>query len=124
MTAPDDLRYDRTARRIGRAMVVIATIGTVTALVLGGWKWGAGFLVGSLLSFQNYRWLKTLVEGLGGKAPRGSVFLAFRYLLLGGGAYVILRYSPISAMAVLTGLFVLIAAVFVEVIFEIVHARK
>jgi hypothetical protein len=124
MTAPDELDYDRAARRIGRIMAVIASIGTVAALVLGGWKWGAGFLVGSLLSLLNYRWLRKLVEGLGGKRSRGSVFLAFRYLLLGGGGYVILHYSPISPTAVLTGLFVLIAAIFVEIIFEVVYARK
>jgi hypothetical protein len=124
MTGPDELDYDRAAPRIGRIMVVIAGIGTVAALILGGWKWGAGFLVGSLLSVLNYRWLRKLVESLGGKPPHGSVFLAFRYLLLGGGGYVILRYSPISGTAVLTGLFVLIAAIFVEIIFEVMYARK
>jgi hypothetical protein len=124
MTAPDELDYDRAAERIGRVMVAIAGMGTVVALGLGGWKWAAGFLVGSLLSVLNYRWLRKLVEGLGGKPPHGSVFLALRYLLLGGGGYVILRYSPIRATAVLTGLFVLIAAIFVELIFEIVYARK
>jgi hypothetical protein len=50
--------------------------------------------------------------------------LGFRYLILGAGAYVILRLSKISLMAVLAGVFVLTAAVFVEVIFEIVYARK
>lgn len=124
MTAPDELGYDRAAQRIGRIMAAIAALGTVAALAMGGWKWGAGFLLGAVLSGLNYRWLRKLVEGLGGKPPRGSVFLAFRYLLLGGGGYVILRYSPLSVTAVLTGLFVLIAAVFVELIFEIVYARK
>ncbi|MBZ5623202.1 MAG: ATP synthase subunit I [Acidobacteriia bacterium] len=124
MTAPDELGYDRAAQRIGRIMAAIAALGTVVALAIGGWKWGAGFLLGSLLSVINYRWLRKLVEGLGGKPPRGSVFLAFRYLLLGGIGYVILHYSPLSLTAVMTGLFVLMAAVFVEVIFEIVYARK
>jgi hypothetical protein len=124
MTALDELDYDRAALRIGRIMAVIAALGSVAALVFGGWKWGAGFLLGSVLSGLNFRWLRRLVEGLGSKAPRGSVFLTFRYLLLGGGAYVILRYSPVSATAVLTGLLVLIAALFVELIFEVVYARK
>jgi hypothetical protein len=125
MTATDELDYDRAAQRIGRSMTVIAALGTVATLATLGWRWGAGFLLGALFSGLNYRWLRGLVEGLGaGKPPRGAVFLAFRYLLLGGGGYVILRYSPINRIAVLTGLFVLTAAVFVEVIFEIVYARK
>src|ERR1035437_8473378 len=119
-----ELTYDRAAGRIGRFMIAIAGLGTVAALIAGGWKWSAGFLVGSLISCLNFRWLKRLVESLGGQRSRGAVWLAFRYLLFGGGAYVILRYSPISLPAVLAGLFVLTAAVFVEVIFEIVYARK
>jgi hypothetical protein len=124
MTAPDELGYDRAAPRIARIMAAIAALGTVVAIAVGGWKWGVGFLLGALLSGLNYRWLRKLVEGLGGKPPRGSVFLAFRYLLLGGVGYAILRYSPLNVTAVLTGLFVLTAAVFVELIFEIVYARK
>jgi len=91
----------------------------------------AGFLLGSLISGLNFQWLRRLVESLGGRnisdRPRVShrgVFLALRYLLLGGTAYAILRYSPISLTAVIIGLFVLIGAVFVEVAFEIVYARK
>ncbi len=124
MTEPDQITYDRASVRIGRFMVAIAVLGTAVALVAGGWKWGAGFLLGSLISGLNFRWLRRLVESLGGQHASGSVFLAFRYLLLGGGAYAILRYSPISLTAVITGLFVLTAAVFAEVIFEIVYARK
>jgi len=115
MTAPDELDYDRAAHRIGRVMVVIAAIGTVAALVLGGWN-GA----------PDFWWVRCfppelpLAEKAGRKfgrqGPHGTVFLGFRYLLLGGGGYVILRYSPVSAPAVLTGLFVLIAAIFVELI--------
>lgn len=124
MMGTDELDYDRAARRIGRIMSVIAVLGTVATLVMLGWKWGLGFLVGAVFAGLNYRWLRGLVEGLGsGKAPRGAVFLTFRYLLLGGGGYVILRYSPINMVAILTGLFVLIAAIFVEIIFEIVYGK-
>jgi len=131
MTAPDELTYERASERIGRSMVVIAVIGTAVAFAARGWTWGAGFLLGSLISGLNFQWLRRLVESLGGRnisdRPRVShrgVFLALRYLLLGGTAYAILRYSPISLTAVIIGLFVLIGAVFVEVAFEIVYARK
>ncbi len=124
MTQSDPLDYDRAARRIGRSMLVIGALGTVAALVAGGTKWGAGFLFGAGLSLLNFRFLRRLVESLGsGETPYGAGFLGFRYLLLGGGGYVILRYSPINMTAVLAGLFVLIAAVFVEVIFEVAYGK-
>jgi hypothetical protein len=126
MTPTDPLSFERAAARIGRIMAVIAALGTAAALALGGWKTGAGFLLGAVVSGLNYRWLHKLVKSLGsGGRPRNrSVILGFRYLILGGGAYVILRVSPISLTAVLAGIFVLTAAVFVEVIFEIAYARK
>lgn len=125
-TAPDPLSFESAAARIGRILTVVAVLGTCVALAVGGWKTGAGFLLGAAISALNYRWLHKLVESLGsGEHPRyRSVVLGFRYLILGGGAYVILRLSPISLTAVLVGLFVLTAAVFVEVIFELVYARK
>ena len=123
---PDPLSFERAAARIGRILSVVAALGTCGALALGGWKTGAGFLLGAAISGLNYHWLHKLVESLGaGARPRyRSVILGFRYLILGGGAYVILRVSPIGLTAVLAGLFVLTAAVFVEVIFEFVYARK
>jgi len=138
MAAPDELTYERASERIGRFMVAIAALGTVVAFAVRGWTWAVGFLLGSLISGLNFRWLRKLVESLGARAAEAkdrhaqgapglshrSVFLALRYLLLGGTAYAILRYSPISLTAVIIGLFVLIGAVFVEVAFEIVYARK
>src|SRR5580698_6265563 len=125
-TAPDPLSFERAAARIGRILAVIAVLGTSGALAMGGWKTGAGFLLGAAISGLNYHWLHKLVVALGaGGRPRyRSVILGFRYLILGGGAYVIVRLSSIRLAAVLAGLFVLTAALFVEVIFEFIYARK
>jgi uncharacterized membrane protein AbrB (regulator of aidB expression) len=124
MIAPDELAFPRAARRIARNMLWIAPLATAAAWIAGGWRWGVGFLIGSLAAWFNYRWLKRLVEALGGGRRPGSVWLASRYILLGAGCYVILRFSPISVPAVITGMFVLIAAIFVEILFELLYARK
>ena len=126
MALPDALDFDAAAVRIARFMFIIAAAGTVAALVIWGWKWAAGFLAGSLISGFNYRWLVRLVESLGGgrRSRTSGLFLVLRYLLVGAGAYVILRFTSISLAAVLAGLFVLTAAVFVEVLFELMYARK
>jgi hypothetical protein len=120
------LDFDRAAARITRNMLWIAALGALAAWSTRGWRWGAGFLLGAAASLVNYLLLKRLVESLGGakrRRARGLGF-AFRYLLVGGGAYVILRYTSIDVVGVLAGLFVLIAAVFVEAAYEIFYAGK
>jgi hypothetical protein len=124
MTVPEELTYERAAGRIGRAMAVIAAIGSVAATALAGWKAGAGFLLGSGISALSFHWIKGLVDGMAGGRRRRTATLAFRYPILGAGAYVIVKFIPIDPRAVLAGVFVFTAAVFIEVAFEIVYARK
>jgi hypothetical protein len=124
--APDPLSFESASARIGRILTMVAVLGTCGALAFGGWKTGAGFLLGAAISGLNFYWLHKLIEaiGAGGRPRFRSIVLGFRYLILGGGAYVIVRLSPISLKALLAGLFVLTAALFVEVICELVYARK
>jgi hypothetical protein len=118
--------FDQALRRISKAMFALGAGGTVLAAVWGGWTWGAGFAVGAAASWINFRWLKQIVDALGGRRParaRVAVLAGLRYLLLGGGAYVILHYSRISLHAALAGLFVAAGAVIVEILFQLVYAR-
>jgi small-conductance mechanosensitive channel len=125
MTDPEELTYERAAARIARITAALGGIGTAAALAGWGWRAGAGFLIGSLLSGVQYVWLKGLVDALGGARKRGrSLRMALRFLVLAGVAYVIFRLIPVNPVAVLSGIFALTAAVFAEVIFEIVYARK
>ena len=55
---------------------------------------------------------------------RKAVLLGLRYVLLGGGAYVILKYTAISLPAALAGLFIPAAAVIVEILIQLVYARN
>ncbi|HEV3332681.1 MAG TPA: ATP synthase subunit I [Bryobacteraceae bacterium] len=122
MAIPDDW-FGQTVTRLVRLMVVMSAVGTVAAFVWRGWKWGAGFAVGSAISGLNFYWLKRLTQSLGSARVRrrSAVFLGSRYIVLGLIAYVILRYSSISLPAALAGLFVSTAAVIVEILFELVY---
>jgi len=120
----DELEFARAGLRIERFLISAALAGTALAAVAAGWKWAAGFLAGSAIAWVNLRWLMRLVRKLGGQAAPSSFSLALRFFLLGGSAYAILRFSPIPAVSVIAGIFVLIAAVFVEIVFELVYARK
>ena len=117
------LDFERAAARIARNMVWIAALGhrrpgRPAAGAGPRVSCGSGHLLGEL----------SLAEAhggrLGGRRSPGGFRLAVRYFLLAGGSYVILRYSSISVLAVLAGLFVLIVAVFVEAAFEIFYAGK
>jgi hypothetical protein len=103
--------------------LAIAGAGTLAALAWRGWRVGAGFALGAAISWINFRWLKHAVDSLSGKRarPRLAVLAGFRYLLLGGAAYAILRYSSISLRGTLAGLFVSVTAVIVEIFFEVVY---
>jgi hypothetical protein len=127
MTAPEDQYYERSLERIARLMLVLGGVGMAASWAWRGWTWGAGFAVGAWASWLNYRWLKKLVDTLAGRR-RGTgwmiVVAGLRYLLLGGGAYVILKYSQISIAAALAGLFVAAAAVIIEILIQLLYARE
>ena len=124
--ARDQLWMDRAVMRIWKLIWAIGAAGAVALVAWRGWWWGAGWVIGTVVSALNFRWLKQLVEAIGAEAakPRKAVFLGMRYLLLGGGAYVILKFSAISLPAALSGLFVSVAAVIVEILLELAYARN
>ncbi len=106
-------------------MLYLTAIGVVAGFGIAGWRWAIGFLLGALFSYWNFRWLKQLVDSLGeSKRPRRRllVWLALRYALLGIGSYVILRNYPLSLKAALAGLFIAVAAVIWEILFELIYA--
>ena len=111
--------------RLPRAMAAVAAAGSLVLLLARGWTWGAGFAIGAAASWLNFRWLKQIVEALGGARPRRrlALLLGLRYLLLGAGAYVIVRFSAISLPAALAGLFVSVAAVIIEILIQLAYAR-
>ena len=122
----DEIWMDRAVVRIWKLMWALGAGGTIVLLVWRGWSWGAGWLLGTAVSARNFRWLKQLTEALGGQTakPRKAIFLGLRYVFLGGGGYVILKYSAISLPAALSGLFVSVAAVILEIVFELAYARN
>jgi ATP synthase I chain len=126
MTTADERFFLRAFARIVRIFWALAAGGAAAAFVFRGWRWSAGFALGAAISWINFGWWKRITEALGSPPPRArwAVILGLRYLLLAGGAYVILRLTPISMLAALAGLFVAVAAVIVEILVELVYARN
>jgi len=121
-----ELDVARALTRIRKLIGAFGIGGTLAAFAWRGWPAGGGFALGAMVSWLNFRWLHQIVDALAGKGVRKRLALiaGLRYLLLGGMAYAILRFSKISRPAALSGLFVTAAAVIVEIIFELRNARN
>jgi hypothetical protein len=126
---PDHVFYGRALARIQILMVFLSGAGTTAAGFHGGWRWAAGYLVGAVASYANFRWLKQIVSALSDASAsrppstRVAVIFGLRYLLLGIGAYAILNFSTLSLAAAFFGLFVSVAAVILEILYELIYAR-
>jgi hypothetical protein len=127
MTASNEDVYRRAVGRILRFMKILTAIGTLVAFAWRGGRAGVGFLFGAAIAWIGFLFLKRMVDSLGAAPPkastRGAVLLGSRYLILGGLAYAILRLTGVNTLAAVTGLFVSLAAVLIEILFELVYAR-
>ncbi len=126
---PEQLFYGRALERIQFLMLFLSAAGMVAAGVYGGWRWAAGYLLGAIASYANFRWLKQMVSALSdaaaSKSPgtRAAVIFGLRFLLLGISAYAIFNFSTLSLAAAFVGLFVSVTAVILEILYELMYAR-
>ncbi|MGO4885619.1 MAG: ATP synthase subunit I [Bryobacteraceae bacterium] len=124
----EQAHFDAALVRIARATIALALAGCLACLVLRGWRWALAFLLGAAASYLNFRWIKRLVDALGAAltarpSPKFAIFIGLRYLLLGVGAYAIVNFTPLSLPAALIGLFVPVAAVVGDIVYELIADR-
>jgi hypothetical protein len=115
------------ARRVYLIMLALAGGGIFGSLILWGPAGAWGFALGSLISFGNAWWTHRIAMsiGPGGEKPGGASLIAvFRYLLILALLYVILSYSETGFLAALAGCFTHIAAVVLEVVFELTYGTS
>ncbi|MBZ5645894.1 MAG: ATP synthase subunit I [Acidobacteriia bacterium] len=125
--------YSGAYGRIVRLMVVLGISLTGGAYLRFGGIVAAGFAVGCAIAMLNFHWLKTVASALVERAAttgksqssKGIVgrFL-FRYLLVAGAAYVIFRVSLASLYGLLAGLFLPVAAILIEAVYELYVAVR
>jgi small-conductance mechanosensitive channel len=122
-----------TERRI--AWLTLA-IGAGAALATGlsyRWIWAAGLLIGAVLAWLNFRWLRrgmdALVEAANAQAgatkthvPIGTYFRAlFRYGLIAISVYAIFKLLGIPLVSMVLGLLALGAAAIAASVYEVWH---
>ena len=126
-----DAFYGAALIRIGKFMLGLAPALSVVAWVSFGRFPALGFLLGSVIAYLNFQWLKSGVSGLAdrvtntGKAQSGQgiiVRFMLRYVLLGVAAYAILTSFPASLRGLFAGLFLPVAAIVCEAVYEAYRA--
>lgn len=121
--------YALAIARLYRWMAACAAGGFVTVLIWRGWRDAVGFAMGALLSAGMFRWFHGIAEAIGGggeampSRSRLAWLGALRYGIIAGGAYGIMEVLHIQPAPIAGGLFVMVAAVLLEILFQLIYAR-
>lgn len=133
--AEGDSFYAAAERRVEWLTAALGAVGAAFAFVRWGWAWGAGVALGAAITWVNFRWLKlgvgALVNASVAQADAGrvripqGVYVKFfgRYALLLVVVYVILSRSLLPVAALIGGLFAAVAAVLLELVWELVTGK-
>ena len=114
-----------THRRILIVMAAVAAAGSLLGLIFVSRLFGLGVLIGGILSFINYYWLKFSLKKIFAQAESGEKprFLGlrylFRYIVLGVVLTIVFLTESIPVVAVIAGLGSFATAIVVEGIIRI-----
>jgi ATP synthase I subunit len=126
--------YSGAQARIVRIMIAIALLFTIAIWIRAGYRLGLGFAVGCGIAGLNFYWLARAVNAFADRvtgvdagqkadqvaAPSGGSAGRFilRFSVVALVAYVIFKSSPVSLSGLMAGLFLPVAAIFVEATYE------
>lgn len=133
LVAEDENYYSSALSRIRTFMLVLAPLVCALAWLKFGWRAAVGFALGCIIAYLNFQWLKSGVSVLAdkvtntGKRQSGKATVArflLRYALLGLAAYAILTSFPASLRGLFAGLFLPVAAIVCEAVYEVYIAIR
>ena len=125
----DDPYYANIESRLTRIGLVLGAVTLVAGVVFLSWSFVISFLLGAIISYLNFCWMKQgvdrLIDSFGSEAPPAlrrsskSVLLKYflRYALIGGTLYAIFRFQFFEVRGAVLGLLLFVAAV----LFECIH---
>jgi len=128
--------YLQSEKRIARLTLLLGAVAAVPVAWFYGLPWGAGILVGAILAWFNFRWLRQGVDALttaatvqaNRRSPRVPIvtyFKAlFRYGLIALAVYVIFKYLNVPILSMICGLCALGAATLAVSVYEILHPQE
>ena len=124
----DDPYYLGIERRLTLLSLYLGLAATAAFLMLGKVNLACSFVIGAILSYFNFNWMKQGVDRLfsadliqaapARRSNRKIIFKYFlRYALIGGTLYAIFRFQFFEARGAILGLLLFVAAV----LFECLH---
>lgn len=125
--------YAAALPRIRNFMLILGPVLCAIAWARFGLRAAIGFLLGCVIAYLNFQWLKSGVSGLAdrvtntGKPQSGAGIVArflLRYVLLGLAAYAILTSFPASLRGLFAGLFLPVGAIVCEAFYELYRALR
>jgi ATP synthase I chain len=128
--------YAAAERRIEYLTLAVGGAAAIVAAILWRASAAAGIVIGALLSWVNFRWMRHGVGVLarlsiaqeGAEKPRVPkrtyLKMAARYALLIATAYVILRGFGSMALGLLCGLFAAVPAVLIVAVGLLLHSDR
>ena len=119
--------YDRSLKRMNHLALAFGAAGLIAVLIFYNWRSAVGFGCGALISSINFRLWKRLANAIGdsGEAPTDSnaVLLGARYIMMAVAVFGTIRFLEVSPWTVLSGLFVSVAALFTELVCQLIFIR-
>lgn len=123
--APERNIAEMSHRRILILMAVLVVLGSLAGFVFHSIRFGTGILIGGLLAFANYYWLKRSLKAIferakeGGKPRLFAFGYIIRYVVFGFVVGMIYLSQAIPITAVIAGLGIFAIAVVIEGILRI-----
>ena len=113
--------------RVPRLIAILGLLGAVAAWPIGGIGYAIAFMTGAIGAYFNFRlierFVKQLVQSMIAdpvKRPKTQALkLVMQLALFVLGAFVIIRFTHIHLAAAFLGLFTPVAAVMVEILYEL-----
>lgn len=123
----------RTEHRIAWLTLILGALAALITGILDRWSWAAGLLIGTVLAWLNFRWLRKGLDALVAasaaqaeaekpRVPLGAYLRAvFRYALIAMGVYVSFKLLHVPLVSMILGLCTLGAAALAAGLYEVVR---
>jgi hypothetical protein len=134
METVDPAPYHLAEQRIAQLTLVLGALASIGGFMLFSIRVGAGVLIGALLAWFNFRWLKNGLDAIvrvstaqsdstRARLPIGSLIGLFgRYSLIAAFVCAIFIFFEIPVLSMLVGLCALGAATMVASLYEILRS--
>jgi small-conductance mechanosensitive channel len=126
----------QTERRIAWLILLTGTVAAALAELMRSPLWAAGLMIGAILAWFNFRWLRQGMDALAAasqaqagattaRVPIGAYFrVLFRYALIALSIYVIFKFLKVPLASMVVGLCALGPAAMAASVYEIARPAK